>query len=155
LRKRNFTKLTKRGYTLNKNTNIVIYITRFFAKIKNVLTNSQSGSEISEKFQFWELIIIICLWHHLVNSGVHPADTLLLVAVHVRRERVAGLLARGQPRLVQRVAAGPARHLQPVLRIHMFLGLLDPDPDPLVRGMDSDPDPALDPDPDPSTIKQI
>jgi hypothetical protein len=30
-------------------------------------------------------------------------------------------------------------------RIHMFLGL--PDPDPLVRGMDPDPDPALDPDP--------
>jgi hypothetical protein len=28
-------------------------------------------------------------------------------------------------------------------RIHMFLGLLDPDPDPLVRGMDPD----LDPDP--------
>ncbi len=27
----------------------------------------------------------------------------------------------------------------------MFLGLLDPDPDPLVRGMDPDPDPALDP----------
>ncbi len=40
--------------------------------------------------------------------------------------------------------------LQPVLRIrihriHMFLGL--PDPDPLVRGMDPDPDPSLDPDP--------
>jgi hypothetical protein len=33
-------------------------------------------------------------------------------------------------------------------RTHMFLGLLDPDP--LVRGMDPDPDPALDPDPDPS-----
>jgi hypothetical protein len=31
-------------------------------------------------------------------------------------------------------------------RIHMFLGLQDPDP--LVRGMDPDPDPALDPDPD-------
>ncbi len=30
-------------------------------------------------------------------------------------------------------------------RIHMFLGL--PDPDPLVRGMDPDPDPARDPDP--------
>ncbi len=29
-------------------------------------------------------------------------------------------------------------------RIHMFLGLLDPDPDPLVRGMD----------PVPSNIKQ-
>jgi hypothetical protein len=36
-------------------------------------------------------------------------------------------------------------------RIHVFLGL--PDPDPLVIGMD--PDPALDPDPDPSIIKQI
>jgi hypothetical protein len=30
------------------------------------------------------------------------------------------------------------------IRIRMFLGLLDPDPDPLVRGMD----------PDPSFIKQ-
>jgi hypothetical protein len=30
------------------------------------------------------------------------------------------------------------------IRIHVFLGLLDPDPDPLVRGMD----------PDPSIIKQ-
>jgi hypothetical protein len=37
-------------------------------------------------------------------------------------------------------------------RIHMFLGLLDPDPDPdpLVRGMDPDQDPDL----DPSNIKQ-
>ncbi len=44
-------------------------------------------------------------------------------------------------------------------RIHMFLDLLDLDP--LVRGMDPDPEPALDPDPaldpesDPSVIKQI
>jgi hypothetical protein len=37
-----------------------------------------------------------------------------------------------------------------IRRIHMFLGL--PDPDPLVRGMDLDP--ALDPDPDPSIIMQ-
>ncbi len=37
-------------------------------------------------------------------------------------------------------------------RIHVFLGLPDPNPDPLVRGMDPDPDPALDP--DPSIIKQ-
>ncbi len=36
------------------------------------------------------------------------------------------------------------------IRIHMFLGL--PDPDSLVRNMDSDP--ALDPDPDPSIIMQ-
>jgi hypothetical protein len=34
----------------------------------------------------------------------------------------------------------------------MFLGLPDPDPDQLVRGMD--PDPALDPNPDPSIIMQ-
>jgi hypothetical protein len=38
--------------------------------------------------------------------------------------------------------------VKPVLRIRMFLGLLDPDPDPLVRG--TDPAPA----PDPSIIKQ-
>jgi hypothetical protein len=45
-------------------------------------------------------------------------------------------------------------------RIHVFLGLLDPDPDPLVRGMDPDPlvrgmdpDPDSDPAPDPSIIK--
>ena len=37
-------------------------------------------------------------------------------------------------------------------RIHVFLGLLDPDLDPLVKGMD--PDPALDPVPDSSIIKQ-
>ncbi len=40
------------------------------------------------------------------------------------------------------------------IRIHMFLGLPDLDPDPLVRGMYPDPDPALDPDPDPSIIIQ-
>jgi hypothetical protein len=41
----------------------------------------------------------------------------------------------------------------PVFRIHrshMFLGL----PDPIVRGMDPDPDPALDPDPDPSIMQK-
>jgi hypothetical protein len=38
------------------------------------------------------------------------------------------------------------------IRIHMFLGL--PDPDPLVGGMDPDPDHVLDPDPDPSIIMQ-
>ncbi len=40
---------------------------------------------------------------------------------------------------------------QPVFRIRVFLSL--PDPDPLFRGMDPDPDPALDP--YPSIIKQI
>ena len=34
----------------------------------------------------------------------------------------------------------------------MFLGLQDPDSDPLVRGMDPDPDPALDPDPVPQVF---
>ncbi len=35
--------------------------------------------------------------------------------------------------------------LLPVLRIriHRFLGLLDPDPDQLVRGTDLDPDPSI------------
>ncbi len=28
-------------------------------------------------------------------------------------------------------------------RVHMFLGLPDPDPDPLVRGMDPDSDPSI------------
>jgi hypothetical protein len=43
-------------------------------------------------------------------------------------------------------------HITAVLRIHVFLGLLDPDPDPdpLVRGKDPDPDPDL----NPSNIKQ-
>ncbi len=36
----------------------------------------------------------------------------------------------------------------------MFLGLLDPDTDPFVRGMDLDLDPAPAPDLDPSKIKQ-
>jgi hypothetical protein len=36
----------------------------------------------------------------------------------------------------------------------VFLGLQDPDPDSLVRGMDPDPDPVLDPDSDPSIIMQ-
>ena len=40
-----------------------------------------------------------------------------------------------------------------MIRIDMFLGLLDPDPDTLVSCMAPDPDPALDP--DPSIIKQI
>ena len=35
------------------------------------------------------------------------------------------------------------------IRIHMFLGLPDPDSDPLVGGLDPDLNPALDPDPDP------
>jgi hypothetical protein len=56
---------------------------------------------------------------------------------------------------------GKRTHLESVMRIririririhqiHMFLGLMDPNPDPLVRGMDPDLDPA----PDPSIIKQ-
>ncbi len=37
----------------------------------------------------------------------------------------------------------------------MFLDLQDPDPDPLVRGVDPVPDPSLEPDTDPSIIMQI
>jgi hypothetical protein len=36
------------------------------------------------------------------------------------------------------------RSINAVLRIHTYvLGLVDPDPDPLVRGMDPDPDPSI------------
>ena len=57
----------------------------------------------------------------LVDGGVHVADPLLLVAVHVLSEGVAGLLARLQPGLVQHLLAAVPRHLQrsrpaPVLR---------------------------------------
>jgi hypothetical protein len=30
-----------------------------------------------------------------------------------------------------------------IRQIQMFLGLLDPDPDPVVQGMDPDPDPSI------------
>ncbi len=35
--------------------------------------------------------------------------------------------------------------VEPVLRIgiRIFFGLLDPDPDPLLRGTDPDPDPSI------------
>jgi hypothetical protein len=41
----------------------------------------------------------------------------------------------------------PVLRIRSRIRIHMFLGLLDSDPDPSVRGVD--------PDPDPSIVKQI
>jgi hypothetical protein len=40
------------------------------------------------------------------------------------------------------------------IQVHAFLGLLDPDPDPLVRCMDPYPDSVPAPDPDPSIIEQ-
>ncbi len=45
-----------------------------------------------------------------------------------------------------RVVLPPLTSVAEPDRIRKFLVILDPDPDPLVRGMD--------PDPDPSTIKQ-
>ncbi len=55
--------------------------------------------------------------------------------------------------VLQRNYAAAIGHYKAVFRIYVSSGL--PDPDPLVRGMDPDPDPALDPDADPSIIKQI
>ncbi len=50
---------------------------------------------------------------------------------------------------------GYLRSRNRIRRIRMFSGLMDPDPDPLVRGMDPDPDPLVrGMDPDPSIIKQ-
>jgi hypothetical protein len=39
--------------------------------------------------------------------------------------------------------ADPETNPDPDHRIHMVLGLLDPDPDPLVIGMDPDPDHSI------------
>ncbi len=64
---------------------------------------------------------------------------------------------RGEYEEARRELAVATKVNKPVLliriRIHMFFGLRDPDP--LVRGMDPEPNPALDPDPYPSIIKQI
>jgi hypothetical protein len=38
---------------------------------------------------------------------------------------------------------GTVPTLYRIRRIHMFLGLLNQDPDPLVRGTDPDPDPSI------------
>jgi hypothetical protein len=48
----------------------------------------------------------------------------------------------------------PVLRIRILIRIRTFLGLLDPDSVPLVRGMDPDKDPAPDLDPDPSIIMQ-
>ncbi len=51
-----------------------------------------------------------------------------------------------------KITLKPVLRIRTRIRIHrmqVFLGLQDPDTDPLVRGMDPDPDPALDPDPEP------
>ncbi len=68
-------------------------------------------------------------------------------------EQHGGPGERGGLRLgIQRQRTGNPGHLQSCRAasvadpIRMFLGLLDPNPDPTVRGMD--------PDPDPSVIKQ-
>jgi hypothetical protein len=101
-------------------------------------------------------------WH---DKTCHPRQLAMKASVHVS----ASMLRRGiasAPRwtyqcrstgtrgLPKRLSEDPLGLRAPVLRIHqihMFLGLLDPDPDPSVRGMDPDPDPALDQ--DPSIIK--
>jgi hypothetical protein len=61
------------------------------------------------------------------------------VAVNLKQASLKLTSAKGQQQ--QRA---PLLLFQAVFRIRMFFGLLDPDPDPLVRGMD----------PDPSFIKQ-
>jgi hypothetical protein len=70
------------------------------------------------------------------ESPSSPATTVSPNSPTVIRDR---LLLLGQKHKQQ----------QAVFRIHVFLGLPDLDPDPLVTGMDPDPDP------DPSIIKQI
>ncbi len=59
---------------------------------------------------------------------------------------------KGERRINWEKTTPPAVFRIQIHRIHMFFGL--PDPDPLVRGMDLDQDPALYPDPDTSIIMQ-
>jgi hypothetical protein len=63
-----------------------------------------------------------------------------------RNESAAGIRIHIQ---VRRVCRAPAREISVlwirvwIRRFRMFVGLLDPDTDPLVRGTDPDPDPSI------------
>jgi hypothetical protein len=76
---------------------------------------------------------------HRVTPAIPPANTVL-----------SGPESGHSRSLIQQNYELNLFALFRIHRIHMFLGL--PDPDPLVRGMDQDQDPA--PDPDPSISKQ-
>ncbi len=85
--------------------------------------------------------------HVLRSHGVPHPPQLLHHRVHFQEQQ----------------NATPVPHFsffKPVLRIrihriHMFLGLLDPDPDPLVRDVDRDRDPDLDPSITPHQAKKV
>ncbi len=71
----------------------------------------------------------------------HPAE-----GTAVRQPAQPPVPARGQRRLLLPSLQEPVLRIR--IRIHAFWGLLDPDPNPLVRGMDPDSDS------DPSIINQ-
>jgi hypothetical protein len=72
--------------------------------------------------------------HHLVVSVVVPHQAAVVLHRLQQARHLLHLLLPGS----KTVSLSVLR-----IRIHMFLGLLDPDPDPLVRGMDPDPDPSI------------
>jgi hypothetical protein len=94
------------------------------------------------------------------SHGAHPLLCLLLIHLFMAELRIMGgseiLMASQHGNKHGTLAIEPVSTRQGtwwksmlririrIHRIHMFLGLLDPDPDPLVRGMDPDPDPVLD-----------
>ncbi len=82
-----------------------------------------------------------------------PRQDSLLRGRNSSSDPVPSVYITADPDMDPNPDPGFAIILKAVLRIrihwiHMFLSLLDPDPDPLVRGMDPDPDL------DPSTTKQ-
>jgi hypothetical protein len=78
-----------------------------------------------------------------------PADLAILKKIlkdifSHEKERLGSETNEPDPLTLNRQDPKPVFRIR-IHRIHMFLGL--PDPDPLVRGMNPDTDPALDPDP--------
>jgi hypothetical protein len=76
--------------------------------------------------------------HHLVVSVVVPHHAAVVLQ---RLQQARHLLHLLLPVAKKTVCLSVFRFR--IQLIHTFLGLLDPDPDPLVRGMDPDPDPSI------------
>jgi hypothetical protein len=106
--------------------------------------------KVAEEVMYFTQTNIIYKWQYTVPH--HPYSTAGITTYAVHR-RTCTIIEKKSCSVCVSVAVHPQAVLRiRIHRIHMFFGL--PDPDPLVRGMDPDPDPALDTDPDPSIIMQ-
>jgi hypothetical protein len=80
------------------------------------------------------------IWKITIREKSIHLSTLISTMLRVR----FAFLSSFQPVLWILIQIRIRIHRIRIHRIHMFLGHLDPDPDPLVRGMDPAPDPDLD-----------